>query len=151
MERRDHLVRPFDMGDPEGIAEWLAGIVTETGPLDGLAHCAGITSLMPLRVLSVKHATEVNARELRIGSGADHGCFRGKARAPDRQSSIVLVASVAGSVGVAGEARHTPPARARSWHSRGRRRWSWRLAASASTAWLRLMCATAMYERNLKR
>lgn len=105
MQPCGHLVRPFDLGNPEGIAEWLSGIVSETGPLNGLAHCAGITSLLPLRVLTLKHAAEV--MRINYDSALALTMAFSKKRAHQPGSSIVLIASVAGFVGLAGSAAYT--------------------------------------------
>jgi NAD(P)-dependent dehydrogenase (short-subunit alcohol dehydrogenase family) len=135
------------LGNPEGIAEWLAGIVTETGPLDGLTHCAGITSLTPLRVLSVKHAAEV--MRVNYESAVALTTAFSRKRAHRTGSSIVLVASVAGSVGVAGSAAYSGSKGALMAFARS-------AALELAPGGIRVNCVapayvrTEMYERNLK-
>jgi NAD(P)-dependent dehydrogenase (short-subunit alcohol dehydrogenase family) len=105
MEVRGHLARPYDLDNSDGIAEWLAGIVAETGALHGLAHCAGVTSLMPLRVLSLKHAAQV--MRVNYDSAVALTLAFSKRRMHQPGGSIVLVASVGGLVGLAGSAAYS--------------------------------------------
>ncbi len=147
MQPCGHLVRPFELGNPEGIAEWLSGIVAETGPLNGLAHCAGITSLMPLRVLSLKHAAEV----MRVNYESAVALTTSFSKKPAHQpgGSIVLVASVAGFVGLAGSAAYSASKGALIAFAKS-------AALELAKGGIRVNCVapayvrTDMYDRNLK-
>ena len=46
-----HLTRAVDLTDFETLPELVKGIIAETGAVDGLVHCAGISSRKPLNVL----------------------------------------------------------------------------------------------------
>lgn len=46
-----HLTRAVDLTDFEALPELVKGIIAETGAVDGLVHCAGISSRKPLNVL----------------------------------------------------------------------------------------------------
>jgi NAD(P)-dependent dehydrogenase (short-subunit alcohol dehydrogenase family) len=53
-----HIAREFDLSRVEEIPDWLQKLAAEAGPLDGIVHCAGISLVIPLRVLSVKALRE---------------------------------------------------------------------------------------------
>jgi len=105
MEPRQHLVRPFDLNKLDGVAEWFSAIVSEAGPLNALVHCAGIGSLMPLRVLSAQHAEEVMRVNYSSAVALTTAFARKRAHRPG--GSIVLLASVAGLLGVAGRTAYS--------------------------------------------
>ena len=46
-----HITRAADLTDFEALPELVKGIIAETGAVDGLVHCAGISSRKPLNVL----------------------------------------------------------------------------------------------------
>lgn len=46
-----HIIRAADLTDFEALPELVKGIIAETGAVDGLVHCAGISSRKPLNVL----------------------------------------------------------------------------------------------------
>lgn len=46
-----HITRAVDLTDFEALPELVKGIIAETGAVDGLVHCAGISSRKPLNVL----------------------------------------------------------------------------------------------------
>ena len=46
-----HLTRAVDLTNFENLPELVKGIIAETGAVDGLVHCAGISSRKPLNVL----------------------------------------------------------------------------------------------------
>ena len=51
LEGEGHITRVVDLTDFEALPELVKGIVAETGAVDGLVHCAGISSRKPLNVL----------------------------------------------------------------------------------------------------
>jgi NAD(P)-dependent dehydrogenase (short-subunit alcohol dehydrogenase family) len=53
-----HIAREFDLSRVEEIPDWLQKLAAEMGPLDGIVHCAGISLVIPLRVLSIKALRE---------------------------------------------------------------------------------------------
>lgn len=46
-----HITRAVDLTDFDVLPELVKGIIAETGAVDGLVHCAGISSRKPLNVL----------------------------------------------------------------------------------------------------
>lgn len=49
-----HITKTCDLTNFESLQELMKDILMETGPLDGLVHCAGISSRKPLNVLKAK-------------------------------------------------------------------------------------------------
>jgi NAD(P)-dependent dehydrogenase (short-subunit alcohol dehydrogenase family) len=90
----------FDLSENESIASWMKNVVDETGPLDGLVHCAGVHIAKPLRVMISPDIEKV----MRVNVTAAFALLkafrqRGVCAKP---GSIVLVSSVMGLVGQAG-------------------------------------------------
>ncbi len=94
MEGNHHRIAPFDLTQLDRIPQWLAGLAEEMGPFSGLAHCAGIASLVPLRVLGIDHLDEVMRTNFYSAVVLTKEFARKRIHQPD--SSIVYVASVAG-------------------------------------------------------
>ena len=46
-----HIARAVDLTNFETLPELVNGIIAETGPIDGLVHCAGISGRKPLNML----------------------------------------------------------------------------------------------------
>lgn len=46
-----HIIRTVDLTSFEDLPEFVKGIIAETGAVDGIVHCAGISSRKPLNVL----------------------------------------------------------------------------------------------------
>ena len=53
MEGEGHLKVPFDLTSTEGIKGLVADIVSNLGPIDGLVCCAGISGILPLKLMTV--------------------------------------------------------------------------------------------------
>ena len=51
MTGEGHISRAVDLTDFESLPELVKGIINEVGAVDGLVHCAGISSRKPLNVL----------------------------------------------------------------------------------------------------
>ena len=51
LEGEGHLKYVTDLSDVNSLGELVQQIIAETGPVDGLVHCAGISSRKPLNVL----------------------------------------------------------------------------------------------------
>jgi NAD(P)-dependent dehydrogenase (short-subunit alcohol dehydrogenase family) len=50
IEGEGHVGTCFDMADTAGITPWLKALCGEHGPLNGIAHCAGIQATKPIRL-----------------------------------------------------------------------------------------------------
>jgi NAD(P)-dependent dehydrogenase (short-subunit alcohol dehydrogenase family) len=105
MQPGEHRIKPADLGDVDAIPDWLAGVAEEVGPLDGFVHSAGVASLVPLRTLTAKHADEIMRVNYYSAVSLVNAFSRKRVRAAS--SSIVLVASVAGLLGVAGRSAYS--------------------------------------------
>lgn len=54
MEGEGHVLVPFDLTDTENIKSMVIGIVSKLGPIDGLVCCAGISGILPLKLMDVE-------------------------------------------------------------------------------------------------
>jgi len=106
MRPGNHRLKPFDLNNLDGIPEWLSGIVDEVGPMHGLAHCAGVAALLPLRVLTTKQTDQMMRINFYSAVALTTGFCRKRAH-HDGGGSVVLVASVAGLAGVPGRAAYS--------------------------------------------
>lgn len=97
---KDSVAQHIDLSDTEMIKKVLRTTANETGLFSGLVHCAGIPSVVPLRVLSsdnYKKTMEINtfsAIELAKNFIGNKVCI-------GKGASIVLISSVYGLVGSA--------------------------------------------------
>ena len=100
LDGEGHVTQAFELADNEGIPNWLTEITRQVGPLDGLAHCAGVHQALPLRMLKAAKVEEI----LRINLTSAVmlvKAFRQKGCA-STGGSVVLVSSVAGLAGQPG-------------------------------------------------
>jgi NAD(P)-dependent dehydrogenase (short-subunit alcohol dehydrogenase family) len=97
MEGSGHHIAALDLINPNEIAAWIAEVVQAVGPLHGLAHCAGIGPMAPLRFLQLERIEEV--MRVNFYSAALLTKEFARKRVHRAGASIVLVASVAGMVG----------------------------------------------------
>ncbi|GAU09372.1 SDR family NAD(P)-dependent oxidoreductase [Desulfoplanes formicivorans] len=93
MNDGQHIMAPFDLAeDLEGIPDWLKYITGEHGPLNGLVHCAGIESTIPVRQVdpeSIENVLRINTKAaLLLAKGV---CSKKSFRLP---CSIVFISSV---------------------------------------------------------
>lgn len=95
-----HRTEVFDLTQTEQIPAWFRDLCAATGPLNGLVHCAGIQSTMPLRVLSPTVFEQVYRINVSAAAMLAKG-FRQKGCCTP-SGSIVLLSSVMGLVGEAG-------------------------------------------------
>ena len=102
MQPGAHHIEVCDIEATATLPERLARLAAGFGPLDGMVHCAGIISSVPLRA---REAEDI-ARTLRVNLESAlllaKGFRQRGVRAPS--ASIVFLASVAGLTGVAGRA-----------------------------------------------
>lgn len=52
LEGDGHAVAAFDLSELEAVPGWVKQLAADHGPLDGIAHCAGIQTLRPIRIFS---------------------------------------------------------------------------------------------------
>jgi len=100
MSGNGHLLIQFDLLQLDDIVSVLQKIVAECGLLHGLAHCAGIHSAKPLRMLTTENIHEIVQANV-VTAILLAKAFRNKL-VSDRPSSIVMLASVVATVGQPG-------------------------------------------------
>ena len=95
-----HLTEAYDLGQADEIPAWLKSITYQSGPLDGIVHCAGAQITRPLRNLSYQDVEPL----MRVHVGASIALARGfRQKGVCRQGgSLVFLASVMGVVGEGG-------------------------------------------------
>lgn len=100
LEGSAHLVQTFDLSATDDIPRWMKEISSETGPLNGLVHSAGIQITKPLRILTSSDIDGV----MRINVNASFGLLKGfrQKGVCIKPGSIVLISSVMGLVGQSG-------------------------------------------------
>jgi NAD(P)-dependent dehydrogenase (short-subunit alcohol dehydrogenase family) len=99
-----HQQALFDLERVEEILPWLNHLVETSGPLDGLVCAAGISSLRPLRALDIAHFDKVMKINCHSVVALTTAFCRKRVRQPE--ASVVLVASVAGLVGIPSRAAY---------------------------------------------
>ena len=101
MSGDDHLVVAVDLTDIADMGGWLKTITSESGPLSGLVHCAGVHRLIPIRGItqqSIDDLMKINfVTALALAQAA-----RQRGTYVARQMSIVFVSSVMALVGQPG-------------------------------------------------
>ncbi len=94
-----HDASAFDLADADAIPGWMAACAA-TGTYSGVAHCAGIQELKPLRQVTADFIDRTMRTNLSSALAIARG-FRQKDVA-QRPASLVLVSSAAGLTGQAG-------------------------------------------------
>jgi NAD(P)-dependent dehydrogenase (short-subunit alcohol dehydrogenase family) len=97
MDGSGHHIAALDLTNPNEIAAWITEVVQAVGPLHGLAYCAGIGTMVPLRFLKLEQIEEV--MRVNFYSAALLTKEFARKRVHRAAASIVFVASVAGIVG----------------------------------------------------
>ena len=104
MDGEGHDFSGFDLADTDGIPAWLTGCAA-SAPYAGIAHCAGIQALRPLRSSTADFIDQT--MRVNVGSAiALARAFRQKNVAA-KPASLVLVSSTAGMTGQAGNVVYT--------------------------------------------
>lgn len=87
----------WDLEQIHRTEEWFDLVVQKTGPLHGIAHCAGIQVIGPTRIMSISETEKL--LNINVTSGLVLAkCFRKKSNHVPK-ASLVFVASVMGCVG----------------------------------------------------
>jgi NAD(P)-dependent dehydrogenase (short-subunit alcohol dehydrogenase family) len=93
MEGDNHLGRLFDLADLDAIVPWLKTLCAEVGPLNGIAHCAGVQATRPIQAVKPDFVMEVLTQNLGAALMLAQG-FRLKA-CHGNPASLVYVSSSA--------------------------------------------------------
>lgn len=97
-----HVCVAQDLADPAlAVPAWMKALAREHGPLHGVVHSAGAHALRPLRAQSPAVLDGLYQLNVRVGVELVRGlCQRGVRVAEGPPVSVVLLASVAGLVGM---------------------------------------------------
>ncbi|HYD30445.1 MAG TPA: SDR family NAD(P)-dependent oxidoreductase [Azospirillaceae bacterium] len=95
-----HNIRPFDLTHLDDVPSWLKSIAEAHGPLDGLAHCAGIQETRPIRSFEAVAFHRIIDANLGSALALAKG-FRQKGVHGGR-AALVYVSSIAGQIGTPG-------------------------------------------------
>jgi len=98
----DHLMVPADLTQASGRDSVLAAI---DNPLEGLVHCAGISRLSPVRMMTEAHLLEIMAINVNAPMLLTQGLLK-KQKIQDG-GSILFISSIAAHIGVAGVAGYS--------------------------------------------
>jgi NAD(P)-dependent dehydrogenase (short-subunit alcohol dehydrogenase family) len=100
----DHIAVPFDLNEVDSIPQWLQETTKAHGKLNGLVHSAGIQVSRSIRDFDDTAVQDT----MRINFNAAYSLMRGFRNRSVRaeQSSIVLVSSISGMIGVAGNSAY---------------------------------------------
>lgn len=94
LEGNGHLGRIFDLADLDAIAPWLKALCAEVGPLNGIAHCAGVQATRPIQAVKPDFVMDVLTQNLGAALMLAQG-FRLKACHGDPASLVYVSSSAA--------------------------------------------------------
>lgn len=100
MSGEGHRIEPFDLNETDAIPDWIKRITTETGPLGGLVHSAGVVTTIPVQAASTARIenlmrTNLTSAIMLVKGFRRPGCALGG-------SGIVLLSSIVGIAGAPG-------------------------------------------------
>lgn len=93
MEGSGHLTRSFDLNQVEELPAWIKSVASETGPLYGLVHSAGIVMNRPLKGLTYQNLLDIQRVNVDAAIMLTKG-FRQKDVYEAAGSSVVYLSSV---------------------------------------------------------
>ena len=64
LEGEGHIGRLFDLADLDAIVPWLKALCAEIGPLNGIAHCAGVQATRPIQAVKPDFVMDVLTQNL---------------------------------------------------------------------------------------
>ena len=94
LEGNGHLGRIFDLADLDAIVPWLKALCAEVGPLNGIAHCAGVQATRPIQAVKPDFVMDVLTQNLGAALMLAQG-FRLKACHGDPASLVYVSSSAA--------------------------------------------------------
>jgi len=93
LDGEGHVGRLFDLSQLDQIVPWMKALCTELGPLNGIAHCAGVQATRPIQAINPQFVTDVLTQNLGASLMLAQG-FRLKA-CHGTPASLVYVSSSA--------------------------------------------------------
>ncbi|MBI1184762.1 SDR family oxidoreductase [bacterium] len=105
MSGTDHVIASFDLAQVDLIPDWIKGITDQHGSLHGLVHCAGIQRSNVIRNFDNQAVQEI----MQINFNSAYSIVRGfrQKHVHASPSSIVLLSSIGGLVGMPGNTVYT--------------------------------------------
>jgi len=88
-----HGIEPFDLSAMDAVPGWMKDLAGRHGPLHGVAHCAGIQTLRPIRILTADFFDSILHTNLGASLALAKG-LRQKGVKADK-ASLVYIASTA--------------------------------------------------------
>lgn len=64
LEGEGHIGRLFDLADLDAIVPWLKALCADIGPLNGIAHCAGVQATKPIQSINSTFVMDVLTQNL---------------------------------------------------------------------------------------
>ncbi len=101
-----HASHVMDLREVEAIPAAMAACAEQGGPLDGLVHAAGVSSVSPTRLLSPKNYRDVLAVNTEAALALLRG-FQHRKVCTEAGGSVVLIASVMALVGSVGASAYS--------------------------------------------
>ncbi|MFV3076206.1 SDR family NAD(P)-dependent oxidoreductase [Niveispirillum fermenti] len=89
----DHHASAFDLSAVDAIPGWMKTLAAASGPIDGLAHCAGIQTLRPIRIFQADFFDEVMRTNLGASLALAKGLRQKGVKA--EKASLVYISSTA--------------------------------------------------------
>ena len=102
MVGNNHLIVSFDLTLFDQMGETVADIVDQVGPIHGVLHCAGISTTLPLRLMSVDKLDDFFRNNVYSAIELTREVCKVKHIAKDG-ASIVFFSSIMGCVGESGK------------------------------------------------
>lgn len=97
LEGEGHKYYTFDLSQVDEIEGFIKKMISETGPLDGFVHSAGISSTRPLKMMKPKHLREV--MEINFNSFVEITRCITKKNCYNPGLSIVGISSISSTLG----------------------------------------------------
>lgn len=101
MDGKDHLIKPYDITRHEQTSSWMLDTASESGPIHGLVHSAGITHTEALRFFDLAKLEEILDINLK-SSFSLASAFRQKRVRATPEARLIFISSVAAIRGYPG-------------------------------------------------
>lgn len=106
MTGNGHVVMSFDLTDFDRIGVLVADIVTRCGPLHGVLHCAGISTTLPLKLMSTEQLDRFFRNNVYSAIELTREVYKIR-HMPKEGGSIVFFSSIMGCVGESGKSLYS--------------------------------------------
>lgn len=97
MENNTHFIFSFDLKNITGIEPLMKNVLKESGPLDGLVHCAGVAPMRPLNMTTYNFINDVFL--INVFAFIELSRIFSKKGNFNPNASIIAISSIASQVG----------------------------------------------------